>query len=111
MGNPDVGRRELRHAWSEVAGNLRRANGSYGRVRPDVRFGRFVTRIGAPSVSRVRQGSAGSPRTPEWKYGNVRRLFVFVEESIDQETHCSVLEPNVEPLLPSKMTQDDIDNG
>ncbi|MEM7335778.1 MAG: phage tail sheath C-terminal domain-containing protein [Chloroflexota bacterium] len=31
---------------------------------------------------------------PEWKYVNVRRLFMFVEESIDEGTQWVVFEPN-----------------
>jgi len=34
---------------------------------------------------------------PEWKYVNVRRLFLFVEESIDEGTQWVVFEPNDEP--------------
>lgn len=33
----------------------------------------------------------------DWKYVNVRRLFIFVEESIDQGTQWVVFEPNYEP--------------
>jgi phage tail sheath protein FI len=33
-----------------------------------------------------------------WKYVNVRRLFLFVEESIDEGTQWVVFEPNDEPL-------------
>lgn len=33
----------------------------------------------------------------EWKYVNVRRLFLFVEESIDEGTQWVVFEPNYEP--------------
>ena len=33
-----------------------------------------------------------------WKYINVRRLFIFVEESIDEGTQWVVFEPNDEPL-------------
>jgi hypothetical protein len=33
---------------------------------------------------------------PEWKYVNVRRLFIFVEESIDEGTQWVVFEPNSE---------------
>lgn len=33
-----------------------------------------------------------------WKYVNVRRLFIFVEESIDEGTQWVVFEPNDEPL-------------
>ncbi|MEV4319024.1 phage tail sheath C-terminal domain-containing protein [Actinocrispum sp. NPDC049592] len=33
-----------------------------------------------------------------WKYINVRRLFLFLEESIDEGTHWAVFEPNDESL-------------
>jgi phage tail sheath protein FI len=33
-----------------------------------------------------------------WKYVNVRRLFIFLEESIDQGTQYAVFEPNDVPL-------------
>ncbi len=33
---------------------------------------------------------------PEWKYVNVRRLFMFIEESIDEGTQWVVFEPNSE---------------
>jgi uncharacterized protein len=33
---------------------------------------------------------------PEWKYVNVRRLFIFLEESIDEGTQYVVFEPNYE---------------
>lgn len=34
----------------------------------------------------------------EWKYVNVRRLFLFVEKSIERGTQFAVFEPNAEPL-------------
>lgn len=34
----------------------------------------------------------------DWKYINVRRLFIFVEESIEEGTQWVVFEPNDEPL-------------
>jgi Bacteriophage tail sheath protein len=34
----------------------------------------------------------------QWKYVNVRRLFIFLEESIDEGTQWVVFEPNEEPL-------------
>lgn len=34
----------------------------------------------------------------QWKYISVRRLFIFIEESIDQGTQWVVFEPNDEPL-------------
>jgi phage tail sheath protein FI len=35
---------------------------------------------------------------PAWRYINVRRLFLFLEESIDEGTQWVVFEPNGEPL-------------
>jgi phage tail sheath protein FI len=35
---------------------------------------------------------------PEWKYVNVRRLFLFIEKSIERGTQWAVFEPNAEPL-------------
>jgi phage tail sheath protein FI len=35
---------------------------------------------------------------PEWKYVNVRRLFIFLEHSIDNSTQWAVFEPNNERL-------------
>jgi uncharacterized protein len=35
---------------------------------------------------------------PEWKYVNVRRLFIFMEHSIDKSTQWAVFEPNNERL-------------
>lgn len=35
---------------------------------------------------------------PEWMYVNVRRLFIFLEHSIDKATQWAVFEPNGEPL-------------
>jgi phage tail sheath protein FI len=34
---------------------------------------------------------------PEWKYVNVRRLFTFLEQSIEKGTQWAVFEPNSEP--------------
>jgi phage tail sheath protein FI len=38
---------------------------------------------------------------PEWKYINVRRLFIFLEQSIDRGTQWAVFEPNDEKLWAS----------
>ncbi|HWC41336.1 MAG TPA: phage tail sheath subtilisin-like domain-containing protein [Actinomycetota bacterium] len=45
---------------------------------------------------------------PEWKYVNVRRLFIFLEHSIDKSTQWAVFEPNNERLWASiKQTIED----
>jgi len=41
---------------------------------------------------------------PEWKYVNVRRLFIYVEHSIDKGTQFAVFEPNG-PKLWANVTQ------
>jgi phage tail sheath protein FI len=38
---------------------------------------------------------------PEWKYVNVRRLFIYLEHSIDRATQWAVFEPNNERLWSS----------
>ena len=38
---------------------------------------------------------------PEWKYVNVRRLFIYLEHSIDKSTQWAVFEPNNEQLWAS----------
>lgn len=43
-------------------------------------------------------GARTTTLDPEWKYVNVRRLFIFVEESIEEATQWTVFEPNDEPL-------------
>lgn len=43
-------------------------------------------------------GARTASRDPQWKYVNVRRLFIFVEESIEEATQWAVFEPNDEPL-------------
>jgi phage tail sheath protein FI len=46
----------------------------------------------------------GGDANGEWKYVNVRRLFLFLRESIDNGTRWVVFEPN-EPGLWAKITR------
>src|SRR5260370_147733 len=43
-------------------------------------------------------GARTTSSDPEWKYINVRRLFLFLEESIRKGTYWAVFEPN-DPTL------------
>ncbi|MBN1322774.1 MAG: phage tail sheath subtilisin-like domain-containing protein [Methanotrichaceae archaeon] len=43
-------------------------------------------------------GARTTSSDPSWKYVNVRRLFLFIEESIDEGTQWVVFEPNDEKL-------------
>jgi Bacteriophage tail sheath protein len=51
-----------------------------------------------PDAGIVVWGARTLSADPEWKYVNVRRLFLFVEESIDEGTQWVVFEPN-DPVL------------
>jgi phage tail sheath protein FI len=46
-------------------------------------------------------GARTTTHDPDWKYVNVRRLFIFVEKSIERATQWVVFEPNDEPLWAS----------
>jgi phage tail sheath protein FI len=51
-----------------------------------------------PGRGNVLWGARTMSRDPDWKYVNVRRLFTFAEESIEEATYWVVFEPNDEPL-------------
>ena len=51
-----------------------------------------------PGRGNVLWGARTMSRDPDWKYVNVRRLFIFAEESIEEATQWVVFEPNDEPL-------------
>lgn len=51
-----------------------------------------------PARGHVVWGGRTVSSDPEWKYVNVRRYFLFIEESIDEGTQWVVFEPNGEPL-------------
>jgi hypothetical protein len=56
----------------------------------------------ACASSRAAASGCGAPARPaldsEWKYVNVRRLFIYLEHSIDRGTQWVVFEPNNESL-------------
>ena len=43
-------------------------------------------------------GARTISKDPMWKYINVRRLFIFVEKSVERSTQWAVFEPNNERL-------------
>lgn len=43
-------------------------------------------------------GARTATSNPSWKYVNVRRLFIYIEESIKANTNWAVFEPNTEML-------------
>ncbi len=54
-----------------------------------------------PGVGRVIWGARTTSSDPEWRYLNVRRLFLFLETSIRQSTNWIVFEPNDRALWKS----------
>jgi phage tail sheath protein FI len=57
-----------------------------------------------PESGLVVWGARTVSADPEWKYVNVRRLFLFLEESIDEGTQWVVFEPN-DPVLWARITR------
>ncbi len=58
-----------------------------------------VTRDFRPNFRGIRVwGGRVITSDPDWKYVNVRRLFIFIESSIDRGLQWVVFEPNAEPL-------------
>jgi phage tail sheath protein FI len=57
-----------------------------------------------PGAGIVIWGARTVSRDPEWRYVNVRRLFLFLEESIDEGTQWAVFEPN-DPVLWARIRQ------
>lgn len=57
-----------------------------------------------PGLGIVLWGARTVSKDAEWKYINVRRLFLFLEESIDEGTQWVVFEPN-DPVLWAKIVR------
>ncbi|MFN0085528.1 MAG: phage tail sheath C-terminal domain-containing protein [Blastocatellia bacterium] len=57
-----------------------------------------------PGLGIVIWGARTVSKDPEWRYVNVRRLFLFLEESIDEGTQWAVFEPN-DPTLWARITR------
>ena len=78
----------------------------------DVRSARFFRRIeGDRREPRSIWGEHALLRAPKWEYINFRRLFLFVEESIDKEPHWGCVRAERRAALSPPMTQGDINNG
>ena len=51
-----------------------------------------------PGPRQIVLGARTISKDPMWKYINVRRLFIFVEKSVERSTQWAVFEPNNERL-------------
>ena len=85
--------RHQRHA--QAAGvHARQAASRTSSIRAASTSSATSAPIGAASASGARARMSSDPL---WRYVNVRRLFLYVEESIDEGTQWVVFEPNDEP--------------
>jgi phage tail sheath protein FI len=80
---------------NEVVRGLTRFEANINKARQDVLNPEGVNclRFFEGRGSRV-WGARTISSDPEWKYVNVRRLFIYVEHSIDKGTQWAVFEPN-----------------
>jgi phage tail sheath protein FI len=95
----DVTRGVFKAPANEVVMGLTRFEANINKARNDVLN---PEGINALRFFRGRGNRVWGARTmssdPEWKYVNVRRLFIFLERSIDQGLQRTVFEPNDERL-------------
>ena len=84
---------------NEVVRGLTRFEANINKSRQDVLNpeGINALRFFEGRGSRV-WGARTMSSDPEWKYVNVRRLFIFIEHSIDKGTQWAVFEPNNQRL-------------
>ncbi len=95
----DVERGVHKAPANEVVRGLTRFEANINKSRQDVLNpeGINALRFFEGSGSRV-WGARTMSSDPEWKYVNVRRLFIFIEHSIDKGTQWAVFEPNNQRL-------------
>jgi phage tail sheath protein FI len=91
----DVERGVWKAPANEVVAGLTRFEANINKGRQDVLNpeGINALRFFEGRGSRV-WGARTMSSDPEWKYVNVRRLFIFLEHSIDKSTQWAVFEPN-----------------
>ncbi len=95
----DIARGVFKAPANEVVFGLTRFEANINRARQEVLNpeGINALRFFPGRGSRV-WGARTLTSDPEWKYVNVRRLFIYLEHSIDKATQWAVFEPNNEAL-------------
>ncbi len=89
--------------WRAPAGGEAALSGGEPSMSLDERGAERLAQAGVNALRTLPGGRTApwSARTlssdPEWKYVNIRRLFLYLERSIDQGTQWVVFEPNAEP--------------
>jgi phage tail sheath protein FI len=95
----DIERGVYKAPANEVVRGLTKFEANINKARQDVLNpeGINALRFFAGRGNRV-WGARTMSSDPEWKYVNVRRLFIYLEHSIDKSTQWAVFEPNNERL-------------
>jgi phage tail sheath protein FI len=116
VADPETDRKRLAPPGGHVAGLFARSDAEYGvhkapanevlrgvlGVQHDLTKGEQDV-LNPRGVNCIRQfqgrgirlwGARTTASDPEWKYVNVRRLFLYIEQSIDEGTQWAVFEPN-----------------
>ena len=95
----DVARGVFKAPANEVVNGLTKFEININKARQDVLNpeGINALRFFEGRGNRV-WGARTMSSDPEWKYVNVRRLFIYLEHSIDKSTQWAVFEPNNERL-------------
>jgi phage tail sheath protein FI len=95
----DISRGVFKAPANEVVLGLTRFEANINRARQEVLNpeGINALRFFPGRGSRV-WGARTLTSDPEWKYVNVRRLFIYLEHSIDKASQWAVFEPNNESL-------------
>ena len=72
---------------------------SVDKVKQDVLNSKGINVIRSfPGRGNLVWGARTMSRDPKWKFINVRRLFIFIEKSVQRSTQWAVIEPNNERL-------------
>ena len=94
-GRSDIERGVHKAPANEVVRGLTRFEANINKARQDVLNPENINalRFFEGRGNRV-WGARTMSSDPEWKYVNVRRLFIYIEHSIDKGTQWAVFEPN-----------------
>jgi hypothetical protein len=95
----DVERGVYKAPANEVVQGLTRLEANINKARQDVLNPEGINALRFfPGRGNRVWGARTMSSDPEWKYVNVRRLFIFLEHSIDKSTQWAVFEPNNDRL-------------
>jgi len=95
----DIERGVYKAPANEVVRGLTKFEANINKARQDVLNPEGINALRFfPGRGNRVWGARTMSSDPEWKYVNVRRLFIYLEHSIDKSTQWAVFEPNNERL-------------